>query len=152
MTLFGVHQVAMIFTGQGSQWAGCGKSLMERFPVYRRAAVRVDSEFRKLAGWSILDKLDILSNEELSHVQFAQPATFLIQVGTSKTSLQFKGSDSAYIYFTFHRSMIPQIALVELLSYYGISCHAVIGHSAGEVAAAYTAGLLNLAQAVKVRP
>jgi acyl transferase domain-containing protein len=29
--------VALVFTGQGAQWKGCGDRLVHRFPVYRRA-------------------------------------------------------------------------------------------------------------------
>lgn len=43
-----------------------------------------------------------------------------------------------------------QIALVELLKSLGIVPNAVIGHSSGEIAAAYTAGALSLASACKV--
>ncbi|KAI0532709.1 hypothetical protein GGR58DRAFT_489208 [Xylaria digitata] len=43
-----------------------------------------------------------------------------------------------------------QIALVELLKSFGISPKAVIGHSSGEIAAAYTTGSLTLQSACKV--
>jgi len=70
----------MVFTGQGAQWPGCGQSLMERFPVYQKAAVRVDHHFAKLAGYSILEKMRRLSPTELNLVQYAQPVTFMVQV------------------------------------------------------------------------
>ncbi|KAI0804310.1 hypothetical protein GGR55DRAFT_691161 [Xylaria sp. FL0064] len=43
-----------------------------------------------------------------------------------------------------------QIALVELLKSFGISPKAVVGHSSGEIAAAYTAGALDLESACKI--
>ncbi|KAI1128976.1 hypothetical protein F5Y10DRAFT_239255 [Nemania abortiva] len=43
-----------------------------------------------------------------------------------------------------------QIALVKLLKSFGISPKAVVGHSSGEIAAAYTAGSLTLQSACKV--
>ena len=43
-----------------------------------------------------------------------------------------------------------KVGLVELLKYFGIMPHVVLGHSAGEVAAAYASGLLSLSDSVKV--
>ncbi|KAI0156515.1 polyketide synthase PksD [Xylariaceae sp. FL1272] len=45
---------------------------------------------------------------------------------------------------------ILQIALVELLRHFGVNPHAVVGHSSGEIAAAYAAGILSLDSALKV--
>ena len=50
-----------------------------------------------------------------------------------------------------HRCTVAlQIGLVALLRSWGIEPHAVIGHSAGELPAAYTAGILSLDDAIKV--
>ncbi|OQW99940.1 MAG: hypothetical protein BWK80_62380, partial [Desulfobacteraceae bacterium IS3] len=50
-----------------------------------------------------------------------------------------------------HRCTVAvQIGLVELLRSWGIEPKAVIGHSAGEVPAAYTAGILSLEDTIKV--
>jgi acyl transferase domain-containing protein len=46
--------------------------------------------------------------------------------------------------------LITQVALLETLKYFGVTPDMVIGHSAGETAAAYAAGLLTLKEAVKV--
>ena len=114
--------VAFVFTGQGSQWQGVGMDLMV-FPVYNRAVHRVDQLFMSLSGWSILDKMkEGLSAAKVVHnTCYAQAITFMVQVG-----------------------------LVELLKYFHVVPGVVVGHSAGEVAAAYAAGLLTLEQAVKV--
>jgi acyl transferase domain-containing protein len=72
-------QACFVFTGQGSQYPGVGSALM-RFPVYRQAVEAVDEQFRALAGWSILEKLGSLSAAELKETQYAQPASFLVQV------------------------------------------------------------------------
>ncbi len=52
---------------------------------------------------------------------------------------------------TAHRCTVAvQIGLVELFRSWGIEPDAVIGHSAGEVPAAYTAGILSLEDTIKV--
>lgn len=76
-------KILFVFTGQGSQWIGCGETLMT-LPVYREAALKVDELFQKLSGWSILEKSRSLSAEELRDTMYAQPVTFLIQVGLTK--------------------------------------------------------------------
>jgi len=113
-------QVAYVFTGQGSQWPGVGKSLMA-FPVYQEAVKAADKIFKDLSGWSILEKNESLSTDEMRDTIYAQPISFLVQVG-----------------------------LFELLKFFRVFPDVVTGHSAGEVAAAYAAGLLTLEEAVKV--
>ena len=108
------------FTGQGAQWVGCGEMLMQ-VPVYRETVLRVDTLFEALAGWSILEKARTLSTEVLRETQYAQPVTFLVQVG-----------------------------IVKLLESCGVLPSVVVGHSAGEVGSAYAAGLLSLEEAVQV--
>lgn len=113
-------QVAFVFTGQGSQWPGVGKSLMA-FPVYRKAVKAVDKLFKSKTGWSILEKINTLTQDEMVDTIYAQPVTFLVQVG-----------------------------LFELLKTFRIFPDVVVGHSAGEVPAAYASGLLTLEEAVEV--
>jgi len=113
-------RILFAFTGQGAQWMGCGETLMA-VPVYREAVLEVDALFQALSGYSILEKAQTLSAETLRETQHAQPVTFLIQVG-----------------------------IVKLLESSGIWPSIVTGHSAGEVASAYAAGLLTLDEAVQV--
>jgi acyl transferase domain-containing protein/NADPH:quinone reductase-like Zn-dependent oxidoreductase/thioester reductase-like protein/acyl carrier protein len=113
-------QVAYVFTGQGSQWPGVGKTLMA-FPVYRKAVKAADKLFKSKSGWSILEKIDTLSADEMRDTLYAQPISFLVQVG-----------------------------LYELLKFFKVFPDVVVGHSAGEVAAAYASGLLTLEEACEV--
>ena len=113
-------QVAYVFTGQGSQWPGVGKSLMA-FPVYRKAVKAADKLFKAKSGWSILEKIDTLTADEMRDTLYAQPISFLVQVG-----------------------------LFELLKFFKVFPDVVVGHSAGEVAAAYASGLLTLEEACEV--
>lgn len=113
-------KIAMVFTGQGSQWVGMGLGLMQ-FEPYRDVVTRFDRLWRKLSGWSPLEKLTSLSDDELYHTMYAQPLTFMVQVG-----------------------------LVELLGAVGVRADIVVGHSAGEMAAQYCSGMLSLSEATKV--
>ncbi|WP_054811957.1 type I polyketide synthase [Nocardia arizonensis] len=111
-----------VFTGMGPQWWGMGRQLLEADGVFAAEARRVDAEFREIAGWSIVEEL--LRSESESRVTgtaIAQPANFLVQV-----------------------------SLVALLAESGIRPAAVVGHSVGEVSAAYVTGMLCLRDALLV--
>ncbi len=119
-------KTAFVFSGNGSQWDGMGRELMQTAP-FRDAVARVDALFQPLAGWSIATLFEqgvaaaCGQSATMAQTEVAQPALFALQVG-----------------------------LVELLREYGITPRAVTGHSVGEVAAAYVAGILSIEQAVRV--
>src|SRR5690606_20747173 len=46
-------KVAFVFSGQGSQWAGMGRSLYEQEPVYRQMIDRCDEAMRPYVDWSL---------------------------------------------------------------------------------------------------
>nr|WP_315033459.1 SDR family NAD(P)-dependent oxidoreductase [uncultured Chryseobacterium sp.] len=115
-------KLVFVYTGMGPQWWKMGRELMETEPVFNKAIKKCDEEFIEIAGWSIYEEL--CKPEETSKMQdtnIAQPANFVIQV-----------------------------ALTELLEYYGITPDAVVGHSAGEVASVYISGALSLKDAIRV--
>ena len=113
-------RVAFVFSGQGTQWAGMGRELAASQPVFRAALAAVDRALRTHTTWSLLDELHA-DSPRLDDTEVAQPAIFAIQV-----------------------------ALAALLRSWGIVPHAVVGHSVGEIAAAHLAGVLSLADAVRV--
>ncbi|WP_278262586.1 type I polyketide synthase [Nocardia sp. AG03] len=111
-----------VFTGMGPQWWGMARELLTAEGVFAEEARRVDAEFQAVAGWSIVEEL--LRPEDESRVSttaVAQPANFLVQV-----------------------------ALFAALRERGIEPAVVVGHSVGEVAAAYVTGMLSLRDAVLV--
>jgi acyl transferase domain-containing protein/NADPH:quinone reductase-like Zn-dependent oxidoreductase/acyl carrier protein len=111
-----------VFSGMGPQWWGMGQSLLETEPVFRAAANACDEAFRAVAGWSVLDEMRRpQALSRMSETRIAQPANFLLQ-----------------------------ISLAALLADLGVEPCAIVGHSVGEVAAAYVAGALDLADAVRV--
>lgn len=111
-----------VFTGMGPQWWAMGRELLNADGPFAEEATRIDAAFCNLAGWSVIEEL--LSSEEQSQISstaIAQPANFLVQV-----------------------------ALNRELAALGITPSAVVGHSVGEVSAAYVSGMLSLHDAVLV--
>ncbi|WP_394847336.1 SDR family NAD(P)-dependent oxidoreductase [Pendulispora brunnea] len=118
----GDAKVVFVFSGQGTQWAGMGRVLLEREPVFRAAVQACDDWFEPLAGWSLLTELATPpEGSRLADTAVAQPALFAIQVG-----------------------------LAALWRSWGITPSAVMGHSVGEIAAAHVAGALSLEEAIRI--
>jgi acyl transferase domain-containing protein/acyl carrier protein len=117
-----VQQPVFVFSGMGPQWWGMGRELFEKEPVFQKTAKRVDEIFHSIAGWSILEEMQAeKSMSRMAETQIAQPSNFLLQV-----------------------------ALFDLLKSWGVEPSAIVGHSVGEVSAAYACGGLSLEDAVKV--
>ncbi|PTB61446.1 acyl transferase, partial [Trichoderma citrinoviride] len=111
------------FCGQGAQWAAMGKDLMS-FPVYR-ACLNEASCFLQLGLGARFDLLkEILRGAEdtrISDPEISQPATTALQV-----------------------------ALVDLLKSLHVQPQYVLGHSSGEIAAAYASGAISRYDAWKI--
>ncbi len=115
-------KLAFVCTGMGPQWWGMCRGLLDVFPAFTESIVRSDRELTRYAGWSLIDELRRDETcSRMAETDVAQPANFAIQ-----------------------------IALAEQLAQFGITPDAVVGHSAGEVAAHHLAGLLTFEQAIGV--
>ena len=115
-------QIVFVFSGMGPQWWAMGRQLLAEEPVFREPIETVDALFGELSGWSILEQLTALeSQSRIDETCVAQPAIFAVQVG-----------------------------LAALWQSWGVVPAAIVGHSVGEVAAAYVSGALTLPDAVKV--
>ncbi|RKH39334.1 non-ribosomal peptide synthase/polyketide synthase, partial [Corallococcus sicarius] len=115
-------RVAFVFSGQGPQWFGMARALLAQEPVFRQVVEQCDALLKPLAGWSILEELAAEEGRSrLSQTEFAQPVMFSLQVG-----------------------------LAALWRSLGVEPDQLVGHSAGEVAAACVAGALSLSQALEV--
>ena len=116
------RQLAWVFTGMGPQWWAMGRELFDKEPVFRQAIERCDREIRKLAGWSLIEEMNAdKDSSNMSQTWLAQPANFAVQVG-----------------------------LAALWRSLGVHPRAVVGHSTGEVAAFYEAGVYSFEDAIKV--
>ena len=115
-------KVAFVFPGQGSQWVGMGRELLQNNAAFRRSMAEVDAAIQHEAGWSVIQQLqDRALEERLARINFVQPTLFAVEV-----------------------------ALAETWRSWGVLPTAVVGHSMGEIAAACVAGILSLEDAVKV--
>ncbi|KAL7787165.1 beta-ketoacyl synthase domain-containing protein [Trichoderma ceciliae] len=117
-------KIGFIFTGQGAQWAQMGKDLIDLFPWTR----------------SIL--------EELDQVLQAQPDppewSLLSELTESRTAKHMRQPDISQTLVT-----ALQICILAVLESWNIKPSSVVGHSSGECAAAYAAGWLDRAGALK---
>jgi acyl transferase domain-containing protein len=117
-----VH-IAFVFTGQGAQWHGMGRELILESKVFERSIIKSDKLLNSFGcAWSLAEEL---SKDEkhtrLSEAELSQPATTAIQ-----------------------------IALVDFYESRDIMPGRVIGHSSGEIAAAYAAGALSHEAAIEM--
>ncbi|RYO96929.1 hypothetical protein DL766_001217 [Monosporascus sp. MC13-8B] len=132
---FGVRSKALatpvrtlgVFTGQGAQWPTMGRELVLH-SIYCRELVRqLDGMLQNLPEaerpeWSLMDELTCdAPQSRLDSAVIAQPLCTVVQ-----------------------------IMLYDLLMSSGVNFQAVVGHSSGEIAAAYAAGYLIREDAVKV--
>ena len=113
---------AFVFSGMGAQWWAMARQLLAAEPVFRDTVERCDALFRRRADWSLLRELTADEAESrMSRTEIAQPCNFAVQV-----------------------------ALAALWRSWGIIPGAVVGHSAGEMAACHVAGVLSLEDATEV--
>lgn len=109
-------RVAFVFSGQGAQWPRMGVELLQ-YPAFQKSILAADEFLISSCGstWSVLEELTCEKTaSRINDPVVSQPM-----------------------------SVILQVAIVEMLSSWGIQCTAVVGHSSGEVAAAFCAGAIS---------
>ncbi|MFJ2842997.1 SDR family NAD(P)-dependent oxidoreductase [Streptomyces griseofuscus] len=114
-------RIGFVFCGNGSQWAGMGAELLGRDRAFTTEVEALSDELEPLLGWTVREELAHPDASRWDRTEVAQPMLFAVQAG-----------------------------LVAALAARGVEPHAVLGHSVGEVAAAYCAGALTRAQACRV--
>ncbi|KAG8164230.1 hypothetical protein KVR01_006148 [Diaporthe batatas] len=115
--------IGFVFTGQGAQWPRMGAELMAYSPHFLESIHALDNALEELGDgpeWSIEDVLlESIDTSPVNNAEFSQPLCTAVQ-----------------------------IALVQLLAHWGIRPTVTVGHSSGEMAAAYAAGLITAREAI----
>jgi acyl transferase domain-containing protein len=116
-----VRKLLWVFTGMGPQWWGMGQELYRKQSAYRAVADQIDEIFGGLAGFSLLSEMNRdEATSKMARNRIAQPANFVVQAG-----------------------------FCALLREHGVQMDGILGHSVGELAAAWAAGCLSLEEATQ---
>ncbi|MEV3859951.1 acyltransferase domain-containing protein [Streptomyces sp. NPDC050095] len=117
----GTRDTVFVFPGQGSQWLGMGRGLYASSPAFRAALDACDQRVEDELGWSVVELLHQDLGAFPAAVEQVQPVLWAVEV-----------------------------ALVAAWQEVGVTPDLCVGHSMGEVAAAYASGALSLADAASV--
>ncbi|WP_380282449.1 type I polyketide synthase [Kitasatospora purpeofusca] len=114
------HRTVFVFPGQGSQWPGMARGLLAASPVFRAHVEACDRALSAHCDWSLLSLLSQDAQAPtLERDDVVQPALFAVMTG-----------------------------LAQVWRAHGVAPDAVVGHSQGELAAAWVAGALTLEDAL----
>ncbi|UNI16448.1 Type I Iterative PKS [Purpureocillium takamizusanense] len=108
-------RIAWIFTGQGAQWPQMGADLIDTNAVFQGTIRGLDAFLAGLPSpppWTIEDELrKTAENSRVQKAEFGHPLSIAVQIG-----------------------------LIDVLKSWGLRPDSVLGHSSGEMAAAYASG------------
>lgn len=111
-----------VFTGQGAQWHAMGRELLA-YEQYEASLCKADNHLKSIgAPWSALEELNKSKEDSrINKPELSQPLCTVLQV-----------------------------ALVDLLKRWNILPTVVVGHSSGEIGAAYAMGAITAENAWKI--
>ncbi|RSL77235.1 hypothetical protein CEP51_009247 [Fusarium floridanum] len=117
--------LVMVFSGQGAQWPEMAKELIKSDQAFREDLLNMDTVLKGLSfppTWNIIDELlKSADTTQVHKAELSQPLCTAVQV-----------------------ALFNRFSAVELAP------TAVVGHSSGEIAAAYAAGFISMAQAITI--
>lgn len=119
------RKILGVFTGQGAQWATMGRDLVTSSFAAEAIIDKLEESLAELPDapeWSL--KAELLADKEASRIalgEISQPLCTAVQV-----------------------------MVVDMLRSAGLDFSAVVGHSSGEIAAAYAAGFLSARDAIRI--
>lgn len=122
----GTPSILGVFTGQGAQWATMGTQLISSMPIARSILNELDQSLALLPEsrrprWSLIRELQAETTSRIGDAEISQTLCTAVQ-----------------------------IVLVDLLRSAGVRFAAVVGHSSGEIAAAYAAGFIRKVDAIRI--
>ncbi|KAF2972065.1 hypothetical protein GQX73_g1627 [Xylaria multiplex] len=117
--------IGFLFTGQGAQWAGMGKIALQQFPVMLDTMQHLDRILGKVQPKPSFSMTELLLQNDDSMTKHINDADVAQPLCTA-----------------------IQIALVDLFGQWNITPEVSIGHSSGEIGAAYAAGLISAPEAI----
>ncbi|MEU5637021.1 type I polyketide synthase, partial [Streptomyces rishiriensis] len=118
----GGDEPVLVFPGQGAQWIGMARELLDESPVFAEWIDRCERALAPHVDWSLTGVLRADEDgADLGRVDVVQPALWAVMVATAA-----------------------------LWRAHGVRPAAVVGHSQGEIAAACVAGALSLEDGARV--
>ena len=97
--------VIFVFTGQGAQWPAMSKQLLDKNPTFRQSMTRTQTYLESFGCiWNVFEELEKTTHSRVDAPEFSQPICTAIQ-----------------------------LALVDMLLYWGLKPKATVGHSSGEI-------------------
>ncbi|MEM0926810.1 MAG: type I polyketide synthase, partial [Planctomycetota bacterium] len=112
-------ELAFVCGGQGPQWWAMGRNLLQTSDVFRTVIQRCEREFAKYGSWSLMTEFQRGENESrMQETSISQPCLFALQIG-----------------------------LAAVWAAHGVRPTVLVGHSVGEIAAAYLSGALSFQDA-----
>ena len=112
--------MSLVFSGMGSQWPGMGKKLFKANEIFRQTITECEISLKRICDLSLIDFFTNAHDRE-PEIDTLQIIIFSIQLG-----------------------------ILEILKRRGLKPSSVVGHSLGEISAAYAAGILSLDDAVRI--